>query len=53
MNTGVVKVVYFQKGFLSPILFLYKLSAILDFGLIITRDVIGIKTVPIFKENSG
>jgi hypothetical protein len=29
---GVVKIVYFRKGFLSSFLFLYKLSAILDFG---------------------
>jgi hypothetical protein len=30
-QSGVVKIVHFQKGFLSPFLFLYKLSAILDF----------------------
>ena len=35
---GMVKIVYFHKGFLSPFLFLYKLGAI-----ILTRDVIGIK----------
>jgi hypothetical protein len=33
-----MKIVYFQKGFLSLFLFLYKLRAI------ITRDEIGIKT---------
>jgi hypothetical protein len=27
----VVKIAYFQKDFLSPFLFLYELSAILDF----------------------
>jgi hypothetical protein len=44
LTSGVVKIVYFQEGFLSLFLFLYKLSAVLDFGLIIARDVIGIKT---------
>jgi hypothetical protein len=28
---GVVKIVWFQKGFLSPFLFLCKLGTILDF----------------------
>jgi hypothetical protein len=28
-----VKFFYFQQGFLNPLLFLYKLNAILDFGL--------------------
>ena len=37
-SAGVMKIVYFQKGLLSPFLFLYKFGAI-----IITRDVIGIK----------
>jgi hypothetical protein len=31
VTTGVVKIVYFQKGFLSPFLFLYKLGKISDF----------------------
>jgi hypothetical protein len=44
VRRGEVKIVYFHKGFLSPFLFLYKLGAILDFSIIITCDVIGIKT---------
>jgi hypothetical protein len=42
--TRVVKIVYLQQGFLSPFSVLCKLGAILDFGLITTCDVIGIKT---------
>jgi hypothetical protein len=34
----------FSERFFKPIFFLYKSSAILDLGLIITRDVIGIKS---------
>jgi hypothetical protein len=34
----------FSEGFLRPFLFLYKLGAILNFPIIITCDVIGIKT---------
>ena len=32
VGSGVVKIIYFHKDSLSPFLFFYKLSAILDFG---------------------